>query len=81
MTPIISCYLGLPFPPKYNEISANLRNLRLLFMQNEPNLVRRRRITSAYMRRRYDNITFSSSEKNEPKRSQTYAVWAIWARR
>jgi hypothetical protein len=48
-------------------------------MQNEPNLVRRMRITSAVMTRRYGNTAILSATKNEPKRTQTYTVWAIWA--
>jgi hypothetical protein len=35
-------------------------NQQLLFMQNEPNFVRRWRITSAFMTKRYDNIMLLS---------------------
>jgi hypothetical protein len=48
----------------------NPRNPRLNyyhFMQNEPNFVRRKRLTSAAMKRKYDNITILSGQKNEPK--------------
>jgi len=49
-----------------------------LFMQNEPNFIRRWKIASAVMTRRCDNIAILSEIKNEPKRTQTYIVWAIW---
>jgi hypothetical protein len=48
-------------------------------MQNEPNLFRHVRITSAVMTGRYDKIIVLWMQKNEPKRTQTYTVWAIWA--
>ena len=38
-----------------------------LFMQNEPNFFRCRRIISAVMTKRYENITVLSDRKNEPK--------------
>jgi len=37
------------------------------FLQNEPNFVRRRRIASALMTRRYEDITILSKPENEPK--------------
>jgi hypothetical protein len=53
--------------------------ITILILQNEPNLVRRRRIAKAVATRRYANITVLPDQKNEPKRTQTYTNWAIWA--
>jgi hypothetical protein len=41
-----------------------------LFLQNKPNLVRRRRIASAVMTRRYDNIMILSTQKTNPIQTQ-----------
>jgi len=52
---------------KISEISGISVKNYYLFMQNEPNFVRRRRIASALMTRRYEDITILSTPENEPK--------------
>jgi hypothetical protein len=56
---------------KDNKIRENPCNPRLLFMQNEPNFVRRRRIASAVMTGRYDNIISLPGQKTNPIRTQS----------
>jgi len=51
-------------------IGVNLCLNLYVFMQNEPKFIRRRRIASAAMTRRYDKITVLWTQKNEPKRTQ-----------